>query len=82
MHIYGTERDCSLCQTPVFFHPMFAETPLGPSIDHVLPVTYGGNSKRENLALTHVACNHFKGDGMIEYTVEDYLKNLHSRLNM
>lgn len=56
------ERDhyqCGICSGPV---NMSAEDNLGPSIDHVIPVSAGGSSLATNLQLTHRGCNNAKRD--------------------
>ena len=53
------ERDgwrCHLCKKPVSkkhngLHPK------GPTIDHLVPVSAGGNDERDNVALAHRDCN-------------------------
>lgn len=57
------ERDgecCGLCGTPV---PMGVRVPdpLAPTIDHVVPISRGGNDTRANVQLAHFRCNSVKG---------------------
>lgn len=53
------ERDgwfCQLCLKKVnkrLKHPH----PMSPSIDHVIPVSRGGNHSRQNVVLAHLRCN-------------------------
>ncbi|MEU0393822.1 HNH endonuclease signature motif containing protein [Streptomyces sp. NPDC006208] len=57
------ERDgfcCALCGDPV---PMDAKVPaaLAPTIDHVVPVSRGGDDTKANVQLAHFRCNSVKG---------------------
>ena len=58
-----TQRDghrCQLCRRKVNMaiqHP----DPKSPSIDHVIPVTEGGDDVRANVQLAHLGCNSSKG---------------------
>lgn len=57
------ERDrfcCALCGDPV---PMDVKVPeaLAPTIDHVVPVSRGGDDTRANVQLAHFRCNSVKG---------------------
>jgi 5-methylcytosine-specific restriction endonuclease McrA len=55
------ERDlgvCQLCQQPV----KDATGPMGPSIDHIIPLSLGGEHAIHNCQLAHLACNTAKGN--------------------
>ncbi|MEU7032722.1 HNH endonuclease signature motif containing protein [Streptomyces sp. NPDC046237] len=57
------ERDqwlCQLCRKPV---PEEARVPdvLAPTIDHIVPVSKGGDDTRANVQLAHFGCNSSKG---------------------
>jgi 5-methylcytosine-specific restriction endonuclease McrA len=57
------ERDgfrCALCGDAV---PMDAKVPglLAPTIDHIVPVSRGGDDTRANVQLAHFSCNSAKG---------------------
>ncbi|MER7953850.1 HNH endonuclease [Streptomyces sp. NPDC096030] len=51
---------CQLCGTAV---PMDVKVPeaLAPTIDHVVPVSRGGDDTRANVQLAHFRCNSVKG---------------------
>lgn len=36
--------------------------PMGPSIDHVIPVSHGGEDTMQNIRLTHWSCNNKRGN--------------------
>jgi HNH endonuclease len=47
---------CQLCQTPVdrtLTHPH----PMSVSLDHIVPVSMGGDHTRSNVQTTHLRCN-------------------------
>ena len=48
------ERDDNLCFFCGQFHP--------ETLEHLLPVSHGGNNKPENLALAHAPCNVIAGN--------------------
>jgi 5-methylcytosine-specific restriction endonuclease McrA len=48
--------DCWLCRKEI----AIAEV----SIDHVLPISLGGDSSLENLRLAHLSCNQGRGSRM------------------
>jgi 5-methylcytosine-specific restriction endonuclease McrA len=50
-------HDCYLCGEFV--------TRKTVSMDHVIPVSRGGNHTRENLRLAHSRCNSLKGDRLL-----------------
>ena len=49
--------DCYLCGRFI--------TRRSVSMDHVIPVSRGGNYTRENLRLAHARCNGIKGDRLL-----------------
>jgi 5-methylcytosine-specific restriction endonuclease McrA len=57
------ERDgwiCGICHKPVdrdLVHP----DPASPSLDHIVPVSQGGDHVRANVRLAHLACNVRRG---------------------
>jgi 5-methylcytosine-specific restriction endonuclease McrA len=57
------ERDgwtCQLCGLAV--DPTFPrKSPLGATIDHVIPVVHGGSDRPDNVVLAHLRCNARKG---------------------
>lgn len=55
---------CHLCGDPVLkgSHRSGAPHPLGPSIDHIVPMSLGGAHTWENVALAHHLCNALKGN--------------------
>lgn len=57
------ERDrftCGICSTPV---NMLLRRPdrWSPTIDHVVPISAGGDDTRANVQLAHFGCNSRKG---------------------
>lgn len=57
------ERDgwrCYLCDEPI--DPKRKGGPWAPCFDHIIPVTWGGQSVADNLAIVHVRCNLRKGN--------------------
>lgn len=58
------ERDgikCNICTKPVNMSKS-GRDPLGPTIDHLLPVSKGGTNDSFNLALAHRRCNTSRGN--------------------
>lgn len=51
---------CALCGMPLDKSLKYPH-PMSISIDHILPVTYGGKSTLDNLQATHLVCNKQKG---------------------
>jgi 5-methylcytosine-specific restriction endonuclease McrA len=61
------ERDgwiCYLCHTPVDREVAWPH-PLMPSLDHVVPLSRGGEHSRANTKLAHLGCNLSKGTKLI-----------------
>lgn len=60
------ERDqwrCQLCGSPV--GPASAwPHPLAPTLDHIIPLAFGGTHDAANAQLAHFRCNSLKGDGV------------------
>ena len=57
------ERDnwiCQLCEEPVIEKD--ATQKLGPTIDHIIPLSKGGTECKTNVQLAHMACNSSKGN--------------------
>jgi 5-methylcytosine-specific restriction endonuclease McrA len=58
------ERDqwtCQLCQRPVD-DTIAWPAPLSPSLDHIVPISKGGDHSRANSRLAHLACNSSRGN--------------------
>lgn len=53
---------CHICGFPFFTDPS-ALVFDPPEIDHIIPVSKGGQNSIENLALAHRSCNRAKKDG-------------------
>jgi hypothetical protein len=53
---------CGICRRPVSLGPHAKRHPLMPSIDHVLPVSQGGEHSYANTRLTHYRCNLSRGN--------------------
>jgi hypothetical protein len=52
---------CNICTKPVNMSKSGSD-PLGPTIDHLLPVSKGGTNDSFNLALAHRRCNTSRGN--------------------
>jgi 5-methylcytosine-specific restriction endonuclease McrA len=52
---------CGLCGESV---PMTAKVPapLAPTVDHIVPLSKGGDDTRGNVQLAHFRCNSVKGN--------------------
>lgn len=60
------ERDgwtCHLCNKPVKREAGTAYAPHGATVDHLLPIAFGGEHVWSNVALAHRACNTSRGAG-------------------
>jgi 5-methylcytosine-specific restriction endonuclease McrA len=53
---------CAICGRPVLERPPAGSRPhpLGPSLDHVIPIVCGGPDSQENVRLAHHRCNHVR----------------------
>ena len=51
---------CHICGGPVD-HTVDGNNPLGPSLDHVIPLSAGGAHSYDNVRLAHRKCNTVKG---------------------
>lgn len=40
--------------------------PMGPSVDHLIPVSKGGSDDPENLYLSHLSCNKRRGNKPVD----------------
>lgn len=61
------ERDrwiCHICDTPIPKGAAYPK-PLSASLDHVIPVSKGGEHTRDNTAASHFRCNIRKGARMV-----------------
>lgn len=59
-----TATICALCGMPLDKSLKYPD-PMSISIDHIIPVTYGGKSTLDNLQATHLICNKSKGKKII-----------------
>ena len=53
------ERDnwvCHVCGEPVD-QALSGRDPMGPTVDHVIPLSRGGKDCYDNVALAHLSCN-------------------------
>ena len=66
---YIYERDngtCHLCGKKV--KKSYSRTgydPMGPTLDHIIPISKGGPHLKSNVALAHHICNTLKSDGAV-----------------
>lgn len=60
--------NCAYCHVEMDFSPTprGAYNPLRASIDHIVPLSRGGNHRRENLTLACLGCNISKGTRLVE----------------
>ena len=62
------ERDmgiCQICMSPVDDNAVFPD-PLVATLDHIVPLSRGGNHEMSNIRLTHWSCNRKKWDKLDE----------------
>lgn len=52
---------CCLCEKPVDMS-LSGLDPWGPTVDHALPLSLGGNDTIDNVQLAHRTCNLIKGN--------------------
>ncbi len=63
--IMATQSVCGICGRPVDKSIKFPD-PMSPSIDHIIPVSKGGNPVDiDNLQLSHLKCNRDKYDSIV-----------------
>lgn len=55
--------DCHICNEPIDLN-IASNSRMGATVDHVLPVSKGGDSSLENLRLAHWICNIRKSDSL------------------
>ena len=56
---------CHLCDGPVDYS-LPANHPMGPTVDHLLPLSHGGIDCDSNVALAHWSCNIKRGNRLLE----------------
>ena len=62
--IYQRDRGrCSLCRkrVPAHFHSLKSYAAM-PTLDHIVPLSRGGNHTRDNVQLAHHGCNSAKNN--------------------
>lgn len=65
LRVLHEEHVCHICGRPVD-KTLSGRDPLGPSIDHLIPVAAGGTHDRANLRLAHQRCNNQRQtDGLV-----------------
>jgi 5-methylcytosine-specific restriction endonuclease McrA len=52
--------ECAICGR-VLLHDAPPRSPWSPSLDHLMPVAFGGTNALENLRVVHVSCNSRRG---------------------
>src|SRR5262245_5133184 len=58
---------CGLCRLPIekyLWHGRSTRAAGGKSIDHIIPISWGGPDTDENLQAAHWECNHLKGNAL------------------
>lgn len=71
-HAEVYERDgwvCGICAEPVDRALVYPD-PLSPSLDHVVPLSLGGEHSRANTRLAHLSCNVKRGAARGEDLIE------------
>jgi len=64
MRIYFRDNGiCGICHKRISLKNIYPHD-LCPSIDHILPVSLGGNHKDDNLRVTHLRCNVSRGNNI------------------
>ena len=58
---------CGICLESLDFSLIFPN-PFSISIDHIIPLSLGGNHTEDNLQLAHLQCNTRKGASITEYS--------------
>lgn len=61
--------NCSICGLPINVHLPYPQ-PWSLTIDHIIPIAKGGETKETNLQPAHFRCNRKKGEKM-SITLED-----------
>lgn len=62
LEIAARDRNrCGLCKRPVAMTKKAVPHPRAPTIDHVIPLSLGGDDIRTNVQLAHFICNSLKG---------------------
>lgn len=65
-YVLGTTRWCYLCGFKIPGDIVSPHHPLFGTIDHVIPVSKGGENSLENRRAAHNFCNSIKGDRALE----------------
>jgi 5-methylcytosine-specific restriction endonuclease McrA len=55
---------CYLCDAAIDFDIRWP-APQSPSLDHVIPLARGGTHTLDNVAMTHLRCNHEKNARLV-----------------
>lgn len=66
------ERDsftCQLCHQLVDMSQAGTSSPNAPSLDHIVPRSFGGDDSPSNLRLAHHRCNSMRGNRLFEQLV-------------
>jgi 5-methylcytosine-specific restriction endonuclease McrA len=53
---------CGICRRPVPEKPPGKRHPQMPSVDHVVPLSHGGEHSYANTRLAHLSCNVQRGN--------------------
>lgn len=66
------KRKCFYCRGRLKFKPLPDEWHMQPTIDHVVPISAGGQNKRYNVVAACIKCNSDKGS----LSVDEFMKLL------
>lgn len=69
-------ENCWLCKTEILFWPERHPDLGSVTIDHVLPVSHGGDNEDENLKLAHYICNNVRGDSVNPVEIKSRIETL------
>lgn len=71
---------CIYCQQQMLPKPRKTKTPtlppLYPTVEHVIPVYFGGENHQGNLVLACYQCNHIKSNSIIHLAAFEHPKGL------
>ncbi len=72
VHREAQDNKCHYCRVPMWLHPIPAEAWRKPSLDHVVPLSKGGDDSFENTVAACRGCNNAKGCLSVEEFKADF----------